>query len=321
MDSKQLQAYLRQVLSLEVQYQTAEQAYQTCQRKAGQLAIPAVLTPPEKPKSKNAGSSVLSGVIWGLAALAVCAGLGIGLAAFCSNYEGSSAVLGVLTALLSPLSGLLCGALIILGIVLCVLTIKSHADRSKACSAEQKTYELRVQQYRERTAQDASRVSREKEMRSALQKDAGLLDERRKKSKQLLDQFYDLDVIRPKYRNLLCVATFLEYLENERCYSLTGHEGCYNLFEEERQRGIIIAQLTDISRQLSQIRKNQERAADAMEQIQQNTSRLCEGLEALNGKMDIVMQDQRTAAYYAEQAANDQRALNSYVIMRDWINR
>ena len=31
-------------------------------------------------------------------------------------------------------------------------------------------------------------------------------------------------------------------------------------------------------------------------------------------------QDQRTTAYYAEQAANDQRALNEYIMMRDWLN-
>lgn len=47
MDSRQLQAYLKQVVSLEVQCQTADKAYQTCRNKLNQLGLPKV--PPAKP--------------------------------------------------------------------------------------------------------------------------------------------------------------------------------------------------------------------------------------------------------------------------------
>ncbi|MFR0733693.1 MAG: hypothetical protein ACLSHU_05375 [Oscillospiraceae bacterium] len=110
------------------------------------------------------------------------------------------------------------------------------------------------------------------------------------------------------------------YLENERRYSLTGPDGCYNKFEEERRQGIIIDQLANISRQLDQIRRNQERLTDALDDIQRNTNYLCITLQQTNAKLEAIQQDTRTAAWCSQQAAADQRAIKSYIVMRDWLN-
>ena len=38
---------------------------------------------------------------------------------------------------------------------------------------------------------------------------------------------------------------FDEYLQSGRCYTLEGHEGAYNLYEEEKFKEIILTKLDD----------------------------------------------------------------------------
>lgn len=72
-----------------------------------------------------------------------------------------------------------------------------------------------------------------------------------------LSKYYDLDVIYPKYRNLVALTTFAEYLESGRCKSLYGYTGCYNVYEQELRQNIIIGKLDQILIQLDQIKKVQ----------------------------------------------------------------
>lgn len=303
MDRQQLIKYLKNVIDLEVQYQTAQNAYGTCQKQLSQMGINRTYVkpeyyPPEEPHSGK-GCSVL---IWG--------GLGILVLFF---IVGEAPILGIffVPAVIWFIYSIIAG----------------FSDDSDAKAAYQRkvqnaeeTYRKQMSNYINAVRQNEAQLAFDQKHMPALRKDVQLLKERRDSAKGLLDKFYALGVLRPKYQNLPAVATFLEYLENERCFTLTGHEGCYNLFEEELQRGIIISQLINISQQLGQIRKNQEYLAYALEDIQHATTHLSECADSINGKLDLIKQDQRTQAYYAEQSANDQRRLNNYIMMRDWIN-
>ena len=44
---------------------------------------------------------------------------------------------------------------------------------------------------------------------------------------------------------------------SERCYGLTGHEGAYNLYENELRLGHIISTLDSISSDIKEIKQNQ----------------------------------------------------------------
>ena len=72
-----------------------------------------------------------------------------------------------------------------------------------------------------------------------------------------LGKYYDLDVIYPKYRNLIAITTFIEYLESGRCKSLYGYTGCYNVYEQELRQNTIIGKLDQVLIQLDQIKKIQ----------------------------------------------------------------
>lgn len=324
MTSQQLQSYLQQVISSEVEYQTADRAYRICQSRVKALAIPRNVPVPAPPIKKYSGDPIIIGGAAGLVVFLIMTALGCGIMYFAENYEGNSLILSLLSAFLNAFRDMPFWAGMALGLFWGIRLGKSLYDSytkwNKEAEQQQANYKGACVQYRKAVLAEKDRMARENEMLPVVRKDAALLNERRSKARENLERFYSLDIVKPKYRNLLCIATFLEYLENERCYALTGHEGCYNLFEEEKQRGIIIARLNDISEQLNEIRKNQERAAEALEQINSNVSFLCENVAENGRKIDVMAQDQRTTAYYAEQAANDQRALNEYIMMRDWLN-
>ncbi len=72
-----------------------------------------------------------------------------------------------------------------------------------------------------------------------------------------LDRLYGYNVIYPSYRNLIAVSSFYDYLFSGRCDSLAGHEGAYNIFENESRLDKIITRVDRISSQLNNIEHNQ----------------------------------------------------------------
>lgn len=76
-------------------------------------------------------------------------------------------------------------------------------------------------------------------------------------TRNTLNKLYSMDIIYPKYRTMAAVTSFYEYFCSGRCTELTGHEGAYNIFEEEVQRGIISDKLDIIIQKLDQIQRNQ----------------------------------------------------------------
>ncbi len=314
MESTQLRAYLEQIVTLETQYQTAKQAYLVCANKIAGLGQPSLLQEPQKPAEEGGG--FFSGLLMGIIGLAVCAVIWLLLNGL-RNYPGDNFLLELISIFL-PLLGPLPMIAGLLWLFFWMITGFSASLEAKKQNKESKrNYELALQRYYSQRSQDETRLKAELAILPDLKRNSEMLRERAQKSRHLLDQYYSLNVIAPKYRSLICAATFLEYLENERCYKLTGPGGCYNMFEAELRQGIIIAQLTNISQQLGQIRANQERAADALESIQRTCSHLTEGIQNLNEKMDMALENQRVQTYYAEQTARDQRFLNDYVMMRD----
>ncbi len=76
-------------------------------------------------------------------------------------------------------------------------------------------------------------------------------------TEKTLKKYYDLDVIYPKYRNLIAITTFIEYLESGRCKSLYGYTGCYNVYEQELRQNVIIGKLDQVLVKLDEIKKAQ----------------------------------------------------------------
>ena len=98
---------------------------------------------------------------------------------------------------------------------------------------------------------------------------------------------YSYNVIYDKYRyDLVAICTFAEYLRSGRCNSLQGHEGAYNIYENEIRMGIIISKLDEIITRLDRIEKNQYGIYCALKQISAQQNQILASL-------DTVCQQQR----------------------------
>ena len=72
-----------------------------------------------------------------------------------------------------------------------------------------------------------------------------------------LTELYSNNIIFEKYRNLIAISMFYEYFASSRVFELEGRDGAYNLFESEMRQNIIIVKLSDICKNLEEIKQNQ----------------------------------------------------------------
>lgn len=83
------------------------------------------------------------------------------------------------------------------------------------------------------------------------------LKEINKEIKENLKELYDVNIVYPKYRNLVAITTIYEYLASGRCETLEGSNGAYNLYENELRANIVINSLNQIITNLNQIKNTQ----------------------------------------------------------------
>lgn len=135
-------------------------------------------------------------------------------------------------------------------------------------------------------------------------------------TRNLLQKLYDLDVIYPKYRNLIAVCAFYEYIHSGRCTQLEGHEGAINLYESEIRLNRIICQLDDVLVSLDEIKESQRELFNVISDANEKTQRLWNStnsrLESMDNKMSelvemnqynmsIIAQNTSVLAYYEQQ--------------------
>lgn len=108
------------------------------------------------------------------------------------------------------------------------------------------------------------------------------LIEIRDETKRILEKFYDKNIIYPKYRDIVAVSSFYDYLSSGVCDSLEGHEGCYNKFDLEVRLDTVISKLDDVLDNLDQIKKNQHTLYLEMVECNERLSGLSQSLRELS---------------------------------------
>ena len=96
------------------------------------------------------------------------------------------------------------------------------------------------------------------------------------------NELYTSGIVYGKYRDLVALSSFYEYLLAGRCTSLEGSDGAYNIYEGEIRSDLIISKLSDVVESLEEIKKNQY-----MVYTQLHSAAL--DLEKLNSKMDSAL--------------------------------
>lgn len=154
-------------------------------------------------------------------------------------------------------------------------------------------------------AADERRVAQELAEKEHLQELLASLRQRYSETTATLQQYYDLDIIFPKYRNMTAMCSIYEYYLSGRCDSLMGHEGAYNILECEIRFGVIFTKLDDIMSKLDEIKTNQSILYDAIESGNKLTNKLIDASIQQARQLEFVAEKTELAAYNAQRAANE----------------
>lgn len=106
-------------------------------------------------------------------------------------------------------------------------------------------------------------------------------------TQDLLDKYYSLDIIYPKYRALVPISSICEYLESGRCFSLIGPDGAYNLYESELRSNLVVNKLDDISSKLDNLSVGQRMLANVINESSKKVDMLSSSLDRIEGSMEL----------------------------------
>ena len=138
------------------------------------------------------------------------------------------------------------------------------------------------------------------------------LIQKKNQAKQYLLQVYSADILFPKYRNMIAVLTMQEYFISGRCEQLTGHEGAYNIYENELRQNTIINSLDAIYYSLEQIKQNQFMLYQAIEDSNRQIDRLSYAFQNVSSSLASLNNNAAVSAYNSKIAADNTKVL-SYI--------
>lgn len=122
-------------------------------------------------------------------------------------------------------------------------------------------------------------------------------------------KYYSAGIIFGKYRSLVPICMFNEYLISGRCTSLEGPHGAYNLYEQELLAGIIINKLDVIINKLDKIIDNQYMLAEAIRSSHAQLFHIHESLQRSLNKLEDIKNNEQINAYYNSITANNTKCI------------
>lgn len=156
---------------------------------------------------------------------------------------------------------------------------------------------------------EESRIAYEKEELDELIQQRSYLQSKVSQISNTLDSVYSLNIIHPKYRNMVAVIRILEYFDSGRCTVLTGAGGAYNKYEDEIRQDAIISKLDTAINCLYQIRDNQYMLYDTLEDCLDTSDRIASQVSALTDSSKNIEACSAVAAYNSKIAASNSDAL------------
>ena len=158
-----------------------------------------------------------------------------------------------------------------------------------------------------------------------------------KKTFAARNELYSYDIIFGKYRDVVALSSFYEYLMSGRCSSLDGADGAYNTYENEIRMNRVIAQLDTVVSSLEDIKQNQymmyqelrnintslhhlnstmDKALTSIQGIEANTTSMNEYMEHISNNSDVIAYNTAVTAYYSKVNAELTNALGYIVAFK-----
>lgn len=195
----------------------------------------------------------------------------------------------------------------VVGLVLfCVITLIQYLVIRKRINAQNKEIELLNDKIdtnnRKERETDIQKIKILKN--TLLRQEASIT-----KTTAVLNKYYSYNIIFPKYRYLEAVSSFYEYFASGRCSTLEGHEGAYNIFENELRQGLIINKLDDIIDHLERIEDSQYMLYTAIQKGNEETARISAEINTTANKLNQIESNTAVTAYYSRIGAENTECL------------
>ena len=180
-------------------------------------------------------------------------------------------------------------------------------------------------------------VCPEKAKLAMLEDEIGQTIELLKKTYEARNTLYAANIVFGKYRNIVALSTFYEYLMAGRCTSLEGSNGAYNLYEMETRANMIITQLEKIEKSLQNLQQTQymicnqlaamnnaldrmnstmEVAYGAITDIRANTSDMTAYMANISKNSNVIAHNSTVTAYYSKVNAELTNALGFMMALK-----
>lgn len=130
-----------------------------------------------------------------------------------------------------------------------------------------------------------------------------------RETKNTLNEYYSYNIIFPKYRHLEAISSFYEYFSSGRCTSLDGHEGAYNIYENELRQGVIINKLDNIIEHLDRIEDNQYMLYSAIKEGNEQSAYIASQINNTANLLAKIESNSDVTAYYSKISAQNTECL------------
>lgn len=291
--------YVKNIKNLEVLCYQLERLRQSLQKKLNHAEYErkqaASVKPAEKPERNGLAENIFLSII--IAILAALAGAiaGVVIGFFRWIFSGEGFFHNFANGMDEPFKPYLISTVVFLslflGIPAFLLFLYSGVKSDSELEISLEKYE---RQEKERLAQIDKKETQVTVLRTSIQQCEQELIE----AKTVLRKYYDLNFIYPKYRGIVPICTIYEYLESGRCFSLLGHEGAYNKYDNELHMNLIIEKLDDIIYSLDDIRASQRMLVNEIKRSNAMIDNLC-------NSMANIEQNTALTQYYSKVTATN----------------
>lgn len=221
------------------------------------------------------------------------------------------------------------------------LIAENNDQRNRNIQTKQDELDKLTTKYYQLQAQEEDQVATAKAedvpalaVQNMLQKEIDEAEQLLKKFFETRNALYAYNVVFPKYRNIVALSTFCEYLVTGRCSALDGANGAYNLYESECRADMIISQLNVVIESLEQIKQNQymiyselqnirselaslnntmEAAVSSIRNIETNTASMNQKMDKIAESAAVTAHNSAVTAYYSKLNAELTNALGYMV--------
>lgn len=163
--------------------------------------------------------------------------------------------------------------------------------------------------YRNKMLREQSRIAKERLEIERLRQQQSYLHSKVNQISNTLESVYSVNIIHPKYRNMIAVIRLLEYFDSGLCTALTGAYGAYNKYEDEIRQDAIISKLDVAINCLYQIKDNQYMLYETLEDCLDTSDRIASQVSTLTDSNKNIEACSAIAAYNSKIAASNSDAL------------